>query len=112
MESGSEDRNTEGVYINFVEKLLVSQKQHILERTIKEHINETKWITATLEHYIGFKRNIYKRLTSGQRYLLNQSNALARTVKEKKRNVSGEEKYEVRIASQATTDPRSFFQVY
>lgn len=87
MESDREDRST-GVYTNFVSKLLVSQEQCIPYRTIGVNYNESKGMTAWLNHYIFLNRDIYNRIKLGQRYLVNQHNTHARSVKRETREAS------------------------
>lgn len=60
----------------------------------------------SVRYYTRPDRNIYERLKSGQRYIVNQYNTLARTVKKTR---AAKKKYEIRIASQAKSDPKGSF---
>lgn len=48
MESSREDRSIEGIHTNFVNKLLLGQKQCIPYRTIKAHKIEPRWMANKL----------------------------------------------------------------
>ena len=105
-----EEVDDEVFYDHFVKELLKGQVRSIPYREIRSKNNDPKWMNSKLKHYIGLKRNVYKKLKAGQEELRAQYNELARTVKKLTR--SAKNNYEIKVAKEAKTDPKGFFQVY
>ena len=107
---GLGESRADEMYNCFVDKLNAGQLANIPNRTIRTDTNDPKWMTERLKHYIGLKRGIYKKVKAGEEALRSQYNELARTVKRLTRKAKIT--YEMRVASQAKTNPKGFYQLY
>ena len=97
-------------YNNFVNILASGQDKYIPYRKIRSNKNSPKWMTNNLKHLIGVKRSIYKKIKNGEVELRDRYNVLTRLVKRVTRKAKRD--YELKIASNAKSDPKGFFQLY
>lgn len=67
-------------------------------------------MTDRLKTEIGRKRGLYVRIKRGETHLRDSYNDLARAVKKNTR--MAKRNYEIRIAREAKTNPKGFFQPY
>ena len=108
--SGRSEDGIERLYNYLVSKIHAGQLANIPCRAIRSDNNDPKWMTARLKHYIGLKRGIYKKIKAGDEGLRPQYNELARTVRKLTKNAKNT--YELKVARQAKTDPKGFYQLY
>ena len=104
------EHEVEGIYNCFVNNLYAGQIANIPYRAIRTDRNDPKWMNARLKHCIGLKRGIYKKVKAGDDSLRPRYNELARTVRKLTKNAKNT--YELKVASQAKTDPKGFYQLY
>ena len=104
------ENEVDNMYNYFVNKLHAGQSANIPCRAIRSDNNDPRWMTARLKHYIGLKRGIYRKVKAGDDNLRPQYNEIARTVRKLTKNAKNA--YELKVARQAKTDPKGFYQLY
>ena len=67
-------------------------------------------MTQGLKHEIGLKRRLYKRIKNGENHLRTRYNELVRAVKRNTR--IAKRNYEIRVAREAKSNPKGFFNMY
>ena len=98
------------LYSKFVDSIIHCQKLSIPYKTFRCRKNDPKWMTDRLKHYIGLKRGVYKRWKEGDEQLSERYRQISREVRKMTRVAKKD--YEIRIAKEAKTNPKGFFQVY
>ena len=108
--SGKMEDQINILYNYFVNKIQAGQLANIPYRAIRSDNNDPKWMTARLKQYIGLKRGIYKKVKAGDESLRPRYIELARTVR--KLTKKAKDAYELKVANQAKTDAKGFYQLY
>ena len=95
---------------NLNSELLNAQRQNIPYKKLRSDNNDPKWINNYLKNIIGQRKAIGRRINRGEIHLRDYYRVLASRVKTEIRKAKRNN--EVRIAREAKTNPKGFYQMY
>ncbi|XP_076034815.1 uncharacterized protein LOC143021293 [Oratosquilla oratoria] len=98
------------MYSNLADLIIYAQNTFIHLKSIRKNSNTPKWMTDRLKHEIGIKRGLYVKIKNGESHLRSRYNEMAKLVKRNTR--SAKRNYEIKVASQAKSNPKGFFHLY
>ena len=106
----SEIRAMGDQYDYMIRKIQEGQQQYIPYRQVRSKGNNPRWMTDRLKKEIGIKRGLYVRIKKGETHLETRYREMARIVKKNTRRAK--RNYEIKVAREAGSNPKGFFQLY
>nr|XP_053644522.1 uncharacterized protein LOC128697033 isoform X1 [Cherax quadricarinatus] len=97
-------------YDSFLNTMHAAQRTFIPYKEIRSNRNDPKWMNNRLKYLLGHKKGIYRRIKRGEGHLMNQYIDIKRDIKKGIRKAKRD--YEIKVARDSKTNPKSFFQVY
>ncbi|KAK8738331.1 hypothetical protein OTU49_017424, partial [Cherax quadricarinatus] len=97
-------------YDSFLNTIHAAQRTFIPYKEIRSNRNDPKWMNNRLKYLLGHKKGIYRRIKRGEGHLMNQYIDIKRDIKRGIRKAKRD--YEIKVARDSKTNPKSFFQVY